>query len=145
MKPKQSPSGIDQLHVVLDYFHTDHLRWRNELEFARQELGMYNSRLEQLVVRTINKETLADIEHFQNQFIRERDVIDTLLHHVGLAIKDTATLAQDPGTLAGHFDMQKHLKLGDEMVMFSRLNADLRYSFNKFLLSVFRENVAENQ
>lgn len=125
---------MDQVQVALDYFHADHLRWRNELEFAKQELSIFTHRLEEVVVQTTDKETLAEVEHFQNQFIRENEVIDELLHKVGLEEQLISNLAQAIGTVVNQFDMAKHLELANEMVMFSRLYADLRYSFNKFLM-----------
>lgn len=125
---------MDQVQVALEYFHADHLRWRNELAFAKQEISIFTRRLEEVVVSTTDKETLAEVEHFQNQFIRENEVIDELQHAVGLEEKLISNLAQAEATKVAQFDMTKHLELANEMVMFSRLYADLRFSFNKFLI-----------
>lgn len=125
---------MDQVQVALDYFHADHLRWRNELEFAKQELSIFDHRLEEVVTQTNDKETLAEVEHFQNQFIREREVIDELLHTVGLEEQLIANMAREATTAVEQFDMTRHLEVANEMVTFSRLYADLRYTFNKFLM-----------
>lgn len=125
---------MDPVQVALEYFHADHLRWRNELAFARQELTIFNHRLEEVVTKTRDQETLAEVEHFQNQFIRENEVVDELLHNIGLAEQMVATLAQAAKSTIDQFDMTKHLSLANDMAMFSRLYADLRFSFNKFLM-----------
>lgn len=129
---------MESVVEALAYFHADHLRWQNELAFAKQELSIFNHRLEQVVVNTGDKETLAEVEHFQNQFIREQEVIDTLMHEVGVEEQKISLLAQQDNTSIGQFDMERHLALADEMVMFSRLYADLRHTFNKFLMRTLK-------
>jgi predicted RNA-binding protein len=125
---------MDQVQVALEYFHSDHLRWRNELEFSREEIKIFNHRLEDVVKATSDHELMAEVEHFQNQFIRENELIDTLLHKVGIEEKWIGKLARQAATTIEQFDMMRHLELAGELVTFSRLYADLRYTFSKFLM-----------
>ncbi len=125
---------MDQVQVALEYFHSDHLRWRNELEFSKQEIRIFNHRLEDVVKASNDREVMAEVEHFQNQFIRENEVIDTLLHKIGLEEQWIARLAKQAASIVEQFDMVRHLELANELVIFSRLYADLRYTFSKFLM-----------
>ena len=49
--------------------HFEHNLWRAELLFWEDELKSFNNRLSELVKRWTDKEVLAQLEHFQNQFV----------------------------------------------------------------------------
>lgn len=58
--------------------HFEHLNWRRELAFWEDEIKSFKNRLVEIVKRWTDKNVLAQLEHFQNQFIRHGEVIDTL-------------------------------------------------------------------
>ena len=63
--------------------HFDHLIWKRELGFYRDELGMFENQLEKLVAY-LPREAMPLIEHFQNNFIRQHEVLDELDHEMNL-------------------------------------------------------------
>lgn len=131
-------SIMDQVNWALEYFHGDHSRWMKELEFARQEVMYFESRLEDLVNRITNRPILHELEQFQNRFIREQEVMDELRHRIKKEEhKLVQALKADKLTME-QFDLGSHLALGQHMVDFARLNGELRHAFNTFLLRQFQ-------
>ena len=60
--------------------HYENKVWKNELLFVADEIKVYENRLSDLVLNDPAREMLRQLEHFQNQFIREKEVIDHLKH-----------------------------------------------------------------
>ncbi|MCB0786643.1 MAG: hypothetical protein KDC02_20845, partial [Flavobacteriales bacterium] len=58
--------------------HFEHQVWLNNLRFYKDEIAIFEHRLEDVVTRNTDREFLAQVEHFQNQYIREKEVIDEL-------------------------------------------------------------------
>ena len=57
----------------IDELHFEHRIWTNNMKFYRDELKIFENRLEELVTRNTKLEVTAQIEHFQNQFILQRE------------------------------------------------------------------------
>lgn len=62
--------------------HAENTVWLTTLIFYRDDLTILKKRLEELVSKNNNKEFLKLVEHFQNQFIIQRNNIDELIHAV---------------------------------------------------------------
>ena len=60
--------------------HSEHQEWQSKINFYKDELKIFDNELAHLAKVTPTRETLASIEHFQNQFIRQREVLDILRH-----------------------------------------------------------------
>ena len=68
--------------VPLRQLHLEHEIWLNELSFYKDELKLFDRYLLDLVAKNTGKDILKSIEHFQNQFIRQKEVMDELSHDV---------------------------------------------------------------
>ena len=64
--------------------HFEHVHWRRELSFWEDEIKSFKNRLEELVMRWTDKDVMAQLEHYQNQFIRQNEVIDGLQHQINV-------------------------------------------------------------
>ena len=49
--------------------HFEHKQWNSELAFWEDELKTFKNRLSELVTRWTDNEELAQLEHYQNEFI----------------------------------------------------------------------------
>ncbi len=113
--------------------HFEHKQWRSELLFWEDELKSFNKRLEELVKRWTDKNVLAQLDHFQNQFIRHGEVIDTLQHNINVHETNMA-LHDEKGedvinlTLAKH-----HLEFRGRMEIQRKIYGDLKKEFYQFL------------
>ena len=52
--------------------HFEHMVWVNQLKFFKDELEILKNRLGEVSIRNTKMEVKAQVEHFQNQFIRSR-------------------------------------------------------------------------
>lgn len=113
--------------------HFDHMEWLNALRFYKDELGIFEHRLEDIVRRNTHAEVMAELEHFQNQFIREREVIDELRHdikqHENLIEKE----AKDHPVAVDHRYFTDHVELRDRMETYEKIYRELRHDYSRWL------------
>jgi len=113
--------------------HFEHKQWRRELFFWEDELKSFKNRLSELITRWTDKEVLAQLEHYQNEFILHGGVIDDLLE----------TIEEHETRMAGHsmkgedvLDtdlVKKHLEFRNKMEIQRQIYADLKKEFFRFL------------
>lgn len=121
----KSNQDITQLHF-------EHQVWGKELAFFADELKSYEKRLEELVTASHNRDMLARLEQFQNQFIRQKEVIDQLdrdirvheQHLAKLALKDMEAAPSDNGL---------HERMRENMNQFRKIYGDLKSEFFRFM------------
>lgn len=113
--------------------HLEYKVWINELNFAKEEIGIFEKHLELLVNRNTDVLVRAKIEHFQNQFIRHREVIDELKHKLHLSEVQLANFVRDmSGMGIDSVKMDNHVKLRDEQFRFREIYAELKNDFRRF-------------
>src|SRR5690606_1473004 len=113
--------------------HFEHQQWKGEIAFWKDELKFFNNRLSKLITRWENKEVLAQIEHYQNQFILHGGVIEDLegtieQHETRIAAQSKAgTEALDT-----HLS-KKHIEFRDQIETQRDIYAELKKKFFRFL------------
>ncbi|MCB0790328.1 MAG: hypothetical protein H6595_13720 [Flavobacteriales bacterium] len=124
-KPAQ-PKHINDLHF-------DHRLWINRLQFYKDEISIFEHRLEDIVKRNTHTEVLANVEHFQNQYIRQREVIDELRHDIKQHENFLEKESIDRPTAIDHRLFGDHTELRDRMETFERLYHELKNEFQQWL------------
>lgn len=119
--------------VYLKDLHFDHELWSNELSFYKNELTIFNRRLEEIVVRYTTKEVLAKLEKYQNQFIRQAEVIDILNHEIKVKEQELARFAKENPVAIEHHYFPDHKELRDEFHTFKKIYSELKQDFIRFL------------
>jgi hypothetical protein len=113
--------------------HFEHKQWKRELAFWQDELKSFNNRLDELVSHHEDKDTLAKLEHYQNEFILHEGVIEDLLE----AIEEHETrIAAQSKTGLDELDTKmskKHIEFRDRMETQRHIYAELKKNFFKFL------------
>lgn len=120
-------------HVYLSDLHFDHQLWINELSFFRDETGIYEKRLATLVRNWTDHDVLSQLEQFQNQFIRQREVIDILEHEVKLHEEKLARYAKDHTIAIDHVYFTDHDELKGQMERFRAIYQELKDKFYAFM------------
>lgn len=110
----------------------DHELWDNEMKFYRNELEIFEHRLEHDVVRLTEKEALKELEHFQNQFIRQNEVLDILNKKVRQNRKSIARESKDGSVFYNSITMEKYKSLRNEFEIFEKIYYDLKRKFVDF-------------
>ena len=122
----------ENVRVYVKDLSFDHELWDNEMKFYRNELEIFEHRLEQDVVRLTDREPLRELEHFQNQFIRQNEVLDILNKKVRKNRKNIARNAVDGKVDSDHELMVNYKSLRDEFEMFEKIYYNLKIKFLDF-------------
>ncbi|WP_306640710.1 hypothetical protein [Sanyastnella coralliicola] len=117
----------------MNELHEEHQTWVKELEFYKEELEIFRNRLGEVSIKNNKPEERADVEHFQNQFLREIEVIDTLRHDINAHEKVLVEYAKDHPAAVEHTYFRDHTELTDRMQRFEELWKELKNDFNRFL------------
>ena len=112
--------------------HFEHRVWLNTLAFRKEEIAIFEHRMEELVKRNTDKEMLAELEHFQNQYIREKEVIDELRHDIKQHENVLENSVKANPVAVDHRHFEDHPELRDRMETFERLNNELRTDFYRW-------------
>ena len=102
--------------------HFEHEHWRSELFFWKDEIRSFNNRLAELVTRwTDDKEVLARLEHFQNEFILHQGRIDEVRegiekHEHRMAGKSLAgEISMDMAMVKNHMEFREEMEVQRHM------------------------------
>ncbi|WP_053992007.1 hypothetical protein [Mangrovimonas sp. TPBH4] len=124
---------METLIIQNSDFHFEHKQWERELLFWEDELKSFNNRLEEVVKRWTNHSVLAQLEHFQNQFIRQKEVMDTLQHDINVHETDMAQHDKKSETVLNYDLAKKHFMLRERMETQRMIYHDLKKELFKFL------------
>ena len=64
----------------IEQFQEELQTWKYELSSIKQEISHFENHLEEMAKDKLPKSLLAEVEHFQNTFICQKEVIDKLRH-----------------------------------------------------------------
>ena len=110
----------------------DHELWDNEMKFYRNELEIFDHRLGQDVVRLTDNEALRQLEHFQNQFIRQNEVLDILNKRVRQNRKNLSRSSVEGAIATDHKFVSEYGELREEFAIFESIYSDLKKKFVDF-------------
>lgn len=103
------------------------------MDFYDQDLDTLESRLSEVASRNNGQEVMSGVEHFQNQFIIQRNNIDEIRHNINV---HTGKVARDAQAHAGKMEAvldTEHDQLREQFESFERVMNGLRHEFNRFL------------
>lgn len=109
--------------------HFEHKLWESELAFWTDELKSFKNRLSELVTRWTDKEVLAQLEHFQNQFMIHGNVIEEIQETIN---KHEMNISQHNESMNVPM-VQTHTDIREKMETQRQIYADLKKDFFQFL------------
>ncbi len=113
--------------------HKNHKTWLNYLSFYKDEMQIFQKRLEEVAAKYTEKEILPSIEHFQNQLILQKEQHDILRHDIKqYENRIEAAFEQNP-ILAENSRVDEEKELVERVETFSRLFHDMKDEFYQFL------------
>ncbi len=113
--------------------HQKHLDYLNRLEFYTEEIAILKERLSEVTAKNTDKEVLKKVEHFQNQFIIQRNNIDELKHTIKIHENELQMEVAKNPTAVDHRKVIVDDKTQDFMRYFEQNFNELRKEFNLFL------------
>ncbi|SDT90690.1 hypothetical protein SAMN04487762_0471 [Polaribacter sp. Hel1_33_78] len=113
--------------------HFEHQQWNRELAFWQDELKSFNNRLSELVTRWTDKYVLAQLEHYQNEFVLHGGVIEDLLeaiekHEISIAGQTKTGIEVLNSSLA-----KNHIEFRNRLDSQRHIYAELKTEFFRFL------------
>ena len=114
--------------------HGDHVKWNNELSFYQDSIKTFENRLAEVSEEYKKLETLKKIEHFQNQFIIQRDAVSKLKNQIQKH-EIIMTMAEKEGTSEelSVGDRNYHGLIEENMESHRRLFNELKEEFYTFI------------
>jgi thioester reductase-like protein len=117
--------------------HAKMIEWVKELAFYKDELKTFQNRLEEVVTGNNKQEVLAEVEHFQNQFIRQNEVVDTLRHDFKQFDNKIAESVLNNPVASDRRSIEIPAELIDQHDTFLKIYKELKTDFEKFLAKTF--------
>jgi hypothetical protein len=119
--------------TTIPKLHLEYRNWMNELSFCKEEIGIFEGHLENVVNRTTVTAVRAQVEHFQNQFIRQKEVVDELKHKLHISERQLAGFVKELSGLGlESIRMDNHSKLREDVKIFRKLYTELKEEFRRF-------------
>lgn len=120
-------------HIYLKDIHKDHKEWLNALQLNREEIESFENRLEEVVTKNNKTEVRSQVEHFQNQFIRHREVLDQLVHDINKHEHELARYAEENPVAIDHKYFPDHPELRESVQSQAKIFGQLSDELNSFL------------
>lgn len=113
--------------------HEENKEWMNSLKFYTDEIKIMQGRLAEVAAKNTSKEVMAQVEHFQNKFIIERETIDTLKHEINLSNDTINKEVRKNDTAVDHRSIADHSAIRQNMESFEKTISALRSEFKEFV------------
>lgn len=113
--------------------HEEHKQWLNNLTFYNDELKIMQNRIAEIAAKNSATEVLAQVEHFQNQLIVQKEQIDILNHDIKLHEQTIENEINKNETAVDHRKMPSHTEEAEKIQTFDTIFNNLRKELNQFL------------
>ncbi len=112
--------------------HADHTEWLSKLKFYTDEISILKGRLEEIASKNNQQNVLAQVEHFQNQLIVQKNNIDEISHTIKLYESAIEKEVNKNPVAVDHREMPSHSKQKEAVDAFEKNFNELRTEFKIF-------------
>ncbi|MBX7205724.1 MAG: hypothetical protein K1X81_09915 [Bacteroidia bacterium] len=123
-------------HKHISDLHTEHIDWLKQLQFYKDDLSVLQKHLEEAAAKNSSYETRAHVERFQNQFIRQNEVIDELRHEIKQHENELERTIKANPVATEHKLVIDHVSNRQNFHRFVELYDSMREDFTRFLSRV---------
>jgi len=113
--------------------HSEHTEWQNKLDFYKDEVKVMEHRLEEISQKNTGLEIRKEIEHFQNQFIIQKENISKISHHITRDEKQIVADIKENPVASDHRKTEDHTEERGMVTSFETNFDDLRKEYTTFL------------
>jgi hypothetical protein len=119
--------------VSIEQFQEELQSWKHELSSVKQEIRHFEHHLEEMSTKKLPRELLAQVEHFQNNFICQKEVIDKLRHDLpDSRYKVEHIFNSFTAPNREQHDLDPHEALGERMDTFRKIYDEVKQHFKDF-------------
>jgi hypothetical protein len=112
--------------------HEENTEWMSKLNFYKDEIEILKGRLEEITSKNNAQEVLSQVEHFQNQWIIQRNNIDEISHQVKANEASLLEEINSNPVAVDHRKVEYHAQEQELVNSFEKNFNDLRQEFNTF-------------
>lgn len=112
---------------------TEHFEWLNKLDFYKDDLIVLDKRLAEVASKNSGASARAGIEHFQNQFIIQKNNIDELKHLINENAHRVSAEAKEHGGHVSAESVARYKSTEDQIHAFEKVMNALRQEFQGYL------------
>lgn len=123
-------------HNKIDFYHHELNDWKKSLEFYKDEIKVLETRLGEVVKQNTGQSVLSESEHFQNQFILQKEQIDLLKHHINEQDKKFEEKATPYDMSMNQPLLSEQEKLRGQFSSTEKIFTDTRQEFYRFVSKV---------
>jgi hypothetical protein len=108
----------------------------SDLKFGISELSIFQNQLNEIAKKNNKEEVSKQVEHFQNQFIRQNEISEELLHDLHVVdrrLAEDATSHKDSDLISE----KENLSVKDRVETYNKLLVELKNEFHLFLEKYF--------
>jgi hypothetical protein len=119
--------------ISIRSLHMEYQLWTRELIFYKEEIRIFEDHLTAILKRNNKNGVPAQVEHFQNQFILQKEVIDFLKHDLQVSERQLAGFVYEmSGDGIDNIKMDNHGSLRERMTTFRKIYKDIKNEFRRF-------------
>lgn len=119
--------------LYIKEIHLLHTEWNSILDLTRDEILSFENRLEEIAKANTGKEMLAQVEHFQNRFIRQKEVMDELRHDIREDELRIAENVKENNVSVEHRKVEENFELKDRVHVFQKIFNEIKLEYLAFL------------
>lgn len=123
--------------VKIEVLHAEHREWLNKIDFYYDDLKIMRHRLEEVAARNTDKSLMAQVEHYQNQFVIQRNELDEMKHVINQSETSIAENVAQNGTAVNRRSVADDQSMRERMSQFDKLFLQLRVELMSFLAKTF--------
>jgi hypothetical protein len=124
-------------HLFLSDLHFSFKLWANEMTFFNQEIALFEGYLSEIAKRWTDYEVLAELEHYQNQFIIQKEHAEQLAHDINAFQHNMSVFAKDNESVIEHkyFDSKANetSQVAERVETYKSIYAENKKEFRMFL------------
>jgi hypothetical protein len=124
-----SRKHITELHQEIN-------QWRNLVMLAKDEISIFEKELEEIVSKNTHSDLLRKVQHFESQFIIQKEASDALLHDLKIADNKMSDMTRN-NPAADRILVDDHTDLRKKADAFEKIFLALRKEYREFLSVVF--------
>jgi hypothetical protein len=116
---------VTELHAAIS-------AWKSDIQLVRSEIATFRDQLGEIASKNSHEEVLKEVEHFQNQFTRQLEVSDELMHDLHVADHGLAELTANNRN-SEHIFTPVNADLRDRAETYNNLFVELKNKYRSFL------------
>lgn len=113
--------------------HFNHVLWKNQLSFYKEELSLFQNRLDEVSAKNTATEMKLEQDHLQNQITIQKNEIDTLKHALSAHENELAKHAKENPIASDHELFGNHKQASERMERFTTLYTEFKKELMRFL------------